>query len=142
DTMKPLPAHLREAAAAADRGDNDTINQLAPSALVLLYEDWMERPKAPRAAAAVLCQANPKALLARAEQTLVCGSPQQRLKALVFVEHCDSPEADPLLRRVERWAHRTRLTRLASAAQRVRHQASPHHSTTPGGDAQPERSAP
>lgn len=115
EKYQPLPAHLAALAQAAaeDRFDQSAFAALSPADRLVLYDDWMARADPPPAATpGALLAADAALYLARVERTLVCGRPDQRLRALQFLELAGARQAVPLLREVRQWALKRKLPQL------------------------------
>jgi hypothetical protein len=117
EEYQALPARLKPIADAAAAGTvrDEEMAELSDADCLLLYDHWMNR-EAPgsHAYAKVLVAARPALYLARAERTLVCGSPGQRARALAFLEQSDAPDAAGILEKAAEWSARRKLPGVAA----------------------------
>ena len=105
--------------------DREMLSRLSPQQKVHLYEDWLQRRQPPRPnTPRTLVEADPSFFLARAEQTVVCGGPDQRMLALDFLEKCGSSQVDARLERLARWAEQRKLPEWPEKIQAVRERVS------------------
>ena len=104
----------------------ETQKKLSRQHLRYAYEDWMMRsePARPRTPAA-LVSLNAAFFLEAAERTMVCGSREQRRRSLDFFRLAGSSDAEPRLRRLQRWAARRNLGELAEQISSVIQQQTP-----------------
>ncbi|MEL6109463.1 MAG: hypothetical protein AAFU85_25930 [Planctomycetota bacterium] len=92
---------------------------------VYLYDYWMATEPINSQLPGELLRLDPNVFLARAERTLVSGSPEQRVKALRFFELGDHPGAIAVLEKAEAWARRRKLQELAGQIEAVLDQLKP-----------------
>ena len=121
---KPLPANLAPLAKKMERTGKvpEVFGRLSEKQQAAFYEHWMSLPEAEKDTPKMLVSAAPSLYIARVEQTLVCGSQEQRTRALLFVElafrqpgsgdSTGDAQFLAMLDRVRRWAARRRLSSL------------------------------
>jgi hypothetical protein len=129
EKYKPLPANLTSLAQKIESTGQvpEVFGRLSEKQQAAFYEHWMSLPEVGKDLPKLLASAAPALYIARVEQTLVCGSPEQRVRALQFVELAfaksdsgnasDSAEALSMLDRVRAWATRRRLSSLETKLQ-------------------------
>lgn len=128
---KPLPANLTSLAQKMKTTGKlpEVFERLTQKQHAAFYEHWMSLPEVEKEMPRMLVSTAPSLYIARVEQTLVCGSQEQRTRALLFVElafrRSDSGESTnnsqvlSMLDRVERWATRRRLSSLNAELDRT-----------------------
>ena len=79
----------------------------------LLYDDWMLSDKLGLATPGILLSTDFSLFSRRAERTIICGSPEQRIKALLFFELSGDKNTIPILTMAQKWAQRRKLIELA-----------------------------
>jgi hypothetical protein len=117
-----LSGELRSVADAAARGtlDDESFDLLDDAERVALYDDWMSRSATPPSATPrALVRAAPELYVARVERSLVCGRPEQRQRALEFLELARCRDAIPMLQQVSRWAAKRNLADLPAQIQQT-----------------------
>ena len=85
---RPLPAKLTPLAQKMEQTGEvpEVLGRLTPKQLATFYEYWMSLPEVQEDMPKMLVTTAPSLYIARVEQTLVCGSHEQRTRALRFVE--------------------------------------------------------
>jgi hypothetical protein len=149
---RPLPAKLTPLAQKMEQTGEvpEVLGRLTPTQQAAFYEHWMSQPEVQKDMPKMLVTIAPSLYIARVEQTLVCGSHEQRTRALRFVElgfvelgfvelgfvelgfsesasiqsaSGGSPknsEVLSMLDRVDKWAARRRLSTLRTELDRTR----------------------
>ena len=80
---------------------------------VYLFDYWMATEPVQTHLPRQLLELDTSLFLTRAERSLISGSPEQRLKALKFIDLGDQPSAIPILEKAQRWAQRRTFDELA-----------------------------
>ena len=99
---------------------SELVRALPPAERDSLYEGWVQAGAGwPAAAPAAMTRADPDFFLARAWRTWICGSDDQKKRALVFLENCGNRRALGLLERACRQANARRAASLESLARQA-----------------------
>lgn len=118
EKFSPLPPHLYPLVEASTRNELNVedIAKLPRHDLLALYDHWMGMPQLPSLTMpGALMVVDRGVYIERLEQTLVCGTPEQRQRALYFIELAGSQEAIQMLQRVQEWAERRKIPDLPRA---------------------------
>lgn len=123
---KPLPANLTSLAQRMEATGEvpEVFGRLTEKQQAAFYEHWMSLPEVEKDMPKMLVSVSPSLYIARVEQTLVCGSQEQRSRALRFVELAfvqpttgggtGESQVLSMLGRVNRWATRRRILSLSA----------------------------
>ncbi len=84
-----------------------------------LYDFWIATEPKLRELPRQLVSIDADRFVRRVERTLVCGSQEQRLKALEFVQLGGDTSAIPILEKAQAWAQRRRLNELANEIEKT-----------------------
>jgi hypothetical protein len=114
-----MPASAQPLAERAETGrfdesDKEKFAGLSDSERLALYDDWMSREESSAGTPRALIDVAASLYITRAERTIVCGSEDQKRRALRFLELSRSREAIPVLRKAHRWAVRRGSEELAA----------------------------
>ena len=104
----PVPSSLQTAINAIEvqKPIQKLYEEIPPQDRVILYDVWMGTEPIQRTLPQELCTLDPQLFIGRAERTLVCGSKDQRMRALQFIELGNHRDAIPVLVKASAWARR------------------------------------
>lgn len=115
------PAGRKVAAAFADgQIPDEDLHKLTLEDRRCLYEIWMQGDRGSAAFARAMVEADHDYFVRCAEQTVVCGNPSQRARALELMEISHSSAAQEALARLANWARRRNRTDWIQEIEQVR----------------------
>ena len=121
ESYLPPPASLQGAINAVNIGApiQKSYEEAPEEDRVRLFDYWMVTEPIHSQLPGELLRLDTELFLARAERTLVSGSPEQRSRALRFLELGDHPAAIPVLQKAKAWAERRALSEFAREIETV-----------------------
>lgn len=90
----------------------DAYKQIPPKDRLMLYDAWMQEAVDNNQSPRILMQTDFELFSRRAERTLICGSTDQRKKALRFFAYGQDRRCLPILDQAKNWARRRKLHEL------------------------------
>lgn len=137
EKYQPIPASLSDVAdeAAEGRVDAKKFRELDRLQRLALYDDWMMQTAPSSDEPGALLAADCELYLGRVERTLVCGSAEQRARALEFLEKARCCEARDMLQHAADWAKRGNQPELAAQIAETIQRLPPPALETPESDA-------
>lgn len=109
-----MPAGVPELLAQAESGkiELDGFSKLEEAVQLALYDVWITDENLNQTMPAAMTDVATRQFLERAEHTIVCGTHEQRLRGLKFIEWSNNPEAVARLEYAKNWATRRELEKL------------------------------
>lgn len=121
EKYKTVPASLQNEISRIKNGQtlSGEYEKLPETQRELLYDAWMTQPDISSALPSEIMSVDYELFSQRVERTLICGSDEQRERALQFLVSARDGRTIEMLRSVQNWAERRKMSKLVEGVQQV-----------------------